>query len=98
MTLQELRKEIDIELELIETILKELSALRKDVAGREPSVREKTGTEPLLYYKTKEDIAEYRRKPVELKLQWLQTQMEFFCYAMPEKAKKIRERFTRGQL
>lgn len=42
MTPQELRTEVDIELELIESVLKELSDLRKDVAGREPSVREKT--------------------------------------------------------
>lgn len=60
--------------------------------------RIKAGTEPLLYYKTKEDIAEYRRKPVELKLQWLQAQMEFFHNAMPEKAKRIREKLRRGHL
>ncbi|GLI53881.1 hypothetical protein [Thermodesulfovibrio yellowstonii] len=47
--------------------------------------------EPLLYYKTKEQIEEYRKKPVELKLSWLQAQMEFFYYAMPEKAKRIRK-------
>lgn len=42
MTAQELREEIDIELELIETILKELTDLKKDIADREPTVREKT--------------------------------------------------------
>jgi hypothetical protein len=42
MTVQELHKEIGIELELIETILKELSDLKNDIASREPSVREKT--------------------------------------------------------
>lgn len=42
MTAQELHKEINIELELIETILKELSQLKTDFAGREPSVRDKT--------------------------------------------------------
>lgn len=42
MTAQELHKEISIELELIETILKELSGLKKDIADREPTVREKT--------------------------------------------------------
>jgi len=51
---------------------------------------------PLLYYKTKEQIEEYRKKPVELKLSWLQAQMEFFYYAMPEKAKKIREELMHG--
>jgi len=38
----ELKEEINIELELIERILLELSLLQKDVADREPSVREKT--------------------------------------------------------
>ena len=42
MTLEELREEINIELELIESILRELASLRVDVAGREPTVREKT--------------------------------------------------------
>ncbi|MCS7203862.1 MAG: hypothetical protein NZ809_05385 [Thermodesulfovibrio sp.] len=48
--------------------------------------------QPLLYYKTKEQIEEYRKKPVELKLRWLEEQMQFFYYAMPEKAKIIREK------
>ncbi len=42
MTLDELREEINIEMELIETTLQELLALSKDVAGKEPTVREKT--------------------------------------------------------
>ena len=42
MTAQELHKEISIELELIETTLKELSQLKNDIADREPTVREKT--------------------------------------------------------
>ena len=48
--------------------------------------------QPLLYYKTKEQIEEYRKKPVREKLQWLEAQMEFFYKAMPEKAKRIRAR------
>ncbi|MEN2986441.1 MAG: hypothetical protein ABDH16_07295 [Thermodesulfovibrionaceae bacterium] len=48
--------------------------------------------QPLLYYKTKEQIEEHRKKPVELKLRWLEEQMQFFYYAMPEKAKRIREK------
>ncbi|MCL4457420.1 MAG: hypothetical protein M1147_09355 [Nitrospirae bacterium] len=47
--------------------------------------------EPLLYFKTKEDIQAYRKKSVMLKLQWLEAQMEFFHKVMPEKAKRIRE-------
>lgn len=54
--------------------------------------------EPLLYYKTREDIINYRKKPVTLKLQWLEAQMEFFHKAMPQKAKRIRERLTKGEL
>lgn len=54
--------------------------------------------EPLLYYKTKEDIESYRRKPLKLKLQWLEAQMEFFHKAMPAKAKKIREKLESGKL
>jgi len=53
---------------------------------------------PLLYYKTKEDIEAYRKKPVKLRLQWLQAQMEFFYKAMPKKAKRIRERLERGEI
>lgn len=48
--------------------------------------------QPLLYYKTKEQIEEYRKKPALEKLKWLEAQMEFFYKAMPEKAKRIRER------
>ena len=48
--------------------------------------------QPLLYYKTKEQIEGYRKKPALEKLVWLEAQMEFFYKAMPEKAKRIRER------
>lgn len=53
---------------------------------------------PLLYYKTKNEIEAYRRTPLKLKLQWLEAQMEFFYKAMPEKAKKIREKFEQGEI
>jgi hypothetical protein len=53
---------------------------------------------PLLYHRTDEEIALYRRKPVKLKLQWLEAQMEFFYKAMPKKAKKIRDRLMKGEL
>jgi len=42
MTMDELREEIGIELELIGDTVRELSSLRKDVGSREPTVREKT--------------------------------------------------------
>jgi S-adenosylmethionine:diacylglycerol 3-amino-3-carboxypropyl transferase len=38
------------------------------------------------------------KKPTELKLQWLQAQMEFFHKAMPPKTKKIREKLRRGEI
>jgi hypothetical protein len=53
---------------------------------------------PLLYYKTKEHIEAYRNKRVTLKLQWLESQMEFFHKAMPPKAKKIREKLRKGEI
>lgn len=53
---------------------------------------------PFLYYRTKEDVEAYRKKPVKLKLQWLEAQMEFFHKAMPEKAKRIRERLGKGEI
>ena len=52
----------------------------------------------LLYYRTEEEIAAYRRKPVKLKLQWLQAQMEFFYKATPKKVKKLRDRMKAGKL
>jgi len=53
---------------------------------------------PLLYYKTRKDIEAYRKRPVTQKLQWLEAQMEFFHKAMPEKAKKIREKLRKGEI
>lgn len=53
---------------------------------------------PLLYYKTREDIERYKKKPAKYKLQWLEAQMEFFHKAMSEKAKVIRDRLRQGEL
>jgi hypothetical protein len=58
----------------------------------------KSQEEPFLYYKTKEDIETYRKKPIKQKLQWLEAQMEFFHKAMPDKAKKIRDKLREGKL
>lgn len=57
-----------------------------------------TSGRPFLYYKSREDIQAYMKKPVKEKLQWLEAQMEFFHKAMPEKAKRIRERLIKGEL
>lgn len=48
MTVEELREQISIELELIKSTLEELAALRNDVAGREPTIREKTAAAAFL--------------------------------------------------
>jgi len=53
---------------------------------------------PLLYYKSREDIETYRNKPLHLKLQWLEAQMEFFHKAMSSKAKRIRDKLQRGEI
>ena len=53
---------------------------------------------PLLYYKTKEDIEAYKKKPVKLKLQWLEAQMEFFHKAMPNEAKRMRDKLKGGEI
>jgi hypothetical protein len=59
---------------------------------------EKFEERPFLYYKTKEDIEAYLKKPVELKLRWLEAQMEFFYKAMPPKSKRVREKLRRGKI
>jgi len=53
---------------------------------------------PFLYYRTKGEVEDYLKKPVELKLQWLEAQMEFFHKAMPPKAKRIREKLLKGEI
>ncbi len=58
----------------------------------------KTRNRPLLYYRTSADIERYRDMPVRDKLMWLEEQMRFFHEAMPEKAKRIRERLATGEL
>jgi hypothetical protein len=55
-------------------------------------------TRPFLYHRTDEDILRYMKKPVREKLQWLESQMEFFHEAMPEKVKELRDRLRRGEL
>ena len=48
---------------------------------------------PLFYHRTREEIEEYRKRPAVQKLKQLEMQMEFLYYAMPKKAKRIRDRF-----
>lgn len=48
MIANELQEEVHIEIELIEGILREISSLRKDIADREPTIREKTAAAAFL--------------------------------------------------
>ena len=48
MTAEDLKAEITIELEAMRQLAAELESLRRDVAGREPSVREKTAAAAFL--------------------------------------------------
>ena len=54
--------------------------------------------EPLLYYRTKEQIKAYRKKSVEEKLERIEAWMEFYNTVMSKKAKDIRDRFKRGEI
>ena len=53
---------------------------------------------PLLYYRTKEQIEAYRKKPVEEKLERIEAWMEFYNTVMSKKAKSIRDRFKKGEI
>jgi len=50
------------------------------------------GSRKLLYYRSMEQIKEWRAVPVADKLARLQMQMEFFHKAMLPKARRIRDR------
>jgi hypothetical protein len=58
VTLDELREEISIELELMDAVVREVTALRRDVTEREPTVREKTAAAAFLaqFYSGVENI------------------------------------------
>jgi len=48
MTPEDLREEVNIELESMETTVRELVSLRTEVAGRLPTLREKTAASAFL--------------------------------------------------
>ncbi|MEK7313374.1 MAG: hypothetical protein AAB065_02770 [Deltaproteobacteria bacterium] len=54
--------------------------------------------EPLLYYRTKEQIKAYRKKSVEERLERIEAWMEFYNTVMTKKAKSIRDRFKKGEI
>jgi hypothetical protein len=85
MTSEELREEISIELENIETILGELAALYEDVKGREATVREKTAASAFLaqFYSGIENIlkriSRYHNVPLPLGEMWHVELFRRFC-------------------
>lgn len=48
MTIDELKAEIAIEFDLLQQVVNELEALRRDLAGRQPTVRERTAAAAFL--------------------------------------------------
>lgn len=85
MTAEDLHNEINIELELIEATLLELELLRKDVAGREPTVREKTAAAAIMaqFYGGIENIlkhiSRFHRVPVPVGETWHIDLFKRFC-------------------
>ena len=85
MTSEELREEVSIELENIETVLRELSILHEDAKGREVSVLEKTAASAFLaqYYSGIENIlkriSRYRNVPLPSGEIWHVELFRRFC-------------------
>ncbi len=85
MTTDELREEISIEIELIEATLQELLALSKDVAGKEPSVREKTAAAAFIaqFYSGVENILKrisyFNSVPLPANATWHVDLFKRFC-------------------
>jgi len=53
---------------------------------------------PLLYYRSREQIMEYLKMPVEEKLLRLEMMAEFFYNTMTEKNKRICDDFVQGKI
>lgn len=85
MRLEELREEIDVEVEAIEKVIGELSELRRDVENREPTVREKTAAGAFLaqFYSGIENILKricrFHSIPMPTGETWHTDLFEFFC-------------------
>lgn len=60
--------------------------------------KRKKKSPPLLYYRTMEQIAAYKRLPLKDRLAFLEAQMEFFYKTMPGKARRIRDAFLSGSI
>ncbi len=85
MKLAELGEEITVELEAIEATVKELLALQRDVAHREPTVREKTAAAAFLaqFYNGIENIlkriSRYHNVPLPAGQTWHVDLFQRFC-------------------
>lgn len=85
MRSEELREEIDIEVEAIEAVVRELSELRKDVGKGEPTVREKTAAGAFLaqFYSGIENILKricrFHSVPLPTGETWHTDLFELFC-------------------
>jgi hypothetical protein len=85
MTVEDLREEINIELENIVRTLEELSALQRDTEGREPTIREKTAAAAFLaqFYNGIENIlkriSHYHAVPLPAGDTWHIELFKCFC-------------------
>lgn len=85
MTADELREEINIELELIEETLREIVSLRDDVKGREPTIREKTAAASFMaqFYSGIENIlkriSRFKSVPLPIGETWHIELFKRFC-------------------
>ncbi|MCX5884972.1 MAG: hypothetical protein NT096_03520 [Proteobacteria bacterium] len=58
----------------------------------------KNKNRPLTYYRTMEEIRAYQKVPAHEKLMWLEQANIFLYRAMSKKAKRIREKFRKGEI
>ena len=85
MKLSELKEEIAIEVQLMETLVKEINALRIEVAERSPTVREKTAASAFLaqFYGGIENILKricrYHNAPLPAGDTWHTELFRYFC-------------------
>lgn len=85
MNLKDMREEIAIEIELLESVIKEISSLRYDLADREPTVREKTAAGAFMaqFYGGIENILKrislYRSVPMPSGDNWHTDLFRRFC-------------------
>ena len=64
------------------------------------SVSKKQNTEnrKLVYYRSMKEIRAYQKVPAHEKLMWLEQANIFLYRAMSKKAKRIREKFRKGEI